>query len=149
MSQEQHMTLQAGSLIPQPAVFKTESPKVATWDVLQEPVPADMLDRIPVEVWTMILNHVPPARLARLTVVSKGWRILIQELPLWKDISIACEFGDPLQNVKGYKELVLGHMAIICNVCLQKKLQLRGGCPAACSSSRSSGSGLDVQTMPR
>ncbi|KAG0355798.1 hypothetical protein BGZ54_001008 [Gamsiella multidivaricata] len=104
--------------------FTTEPPEVAQWDVLREPVPQIIVSSIPIEVWAMILSHVPPCRLARMFTISKNWKSMIEQLPLWKEIVINCNLVDISRPVPSYMKLVLGCMVVICDLCLQRSSQL-------------------------
>ncbi|KAF9359193.1 hypothetical protein BGX26_012892 [Mortierella sp. AD094] len=113
-----------------PSVFTTESPEVALWDVLQISVPNEILQKLPNEIWSMILCHVPPTRLARLVSVSKAWKDIIEQLPLWKDIVSQCELAalkpDSSTSLMKY---VLGHMVLICDLCLNRSEKLGADVP--------------------
>ncbi|KAG0355797.1 hypothetical protein BGZ54_001007 [Gamsiella multidivaricata] len=116
--------------ISQPAIdFKTEAPELAQWDHFHAPVAQKLLSRIPFEVWEMILSHVPPCRLARLLPVSKGWKSMIENLILWKDIATNCHIGDSAFPASNHMQPVLGHMVVICDLCLQRSYQFGSDIP--------------------
>ncbi|KAF9435057.1 hypothetical protein BGZ76_006960 [Entomortierella beljakovae] len=107
---------------PKRPIFTIESPEVSTWDVLKNPVPQFILEKIPLEIWSIILCHTPPTRLVRLTLVSKAWRLMINQLPLWKDVISQCNITNLKPNSgKSLMAHVLDHMVVICDLCL-------GGC---------------------
>ncbi|KAF9161132.1 hypothetical protein BGX21_002494 [Mortierella sp. AD011] len=111
-------------------VFTTESPEVALWDVLQNPVPNEILEKFANEVWYMILSHVPATRLARLVLVSKAWKAMIERLPLWKDIVNQCELTALKPNSSmSLMKYVLGHMVLICDLCLSRSEKLGADVP--------------------
>ncbi|KAF9112458.1 hypothetical protein BGX27_003380 [Mortierella sp. AM989] len=115
---------------PKQNIFTIESPEVAQWDTFQSTVPTDILQRIPAEIWSMILCNVPPTRLARLMSVSKAWSTMIERLPLWKDIIGQCKLANLKTNSStSVMKHVLGHMVLICDLCLERSNRLGSDLP--------------------
>ncbi|KAF9364712.1 hypothetical protein BGX34_000669 [Mortierella sp. NVP85] len=137
-------------------LFKTEPPELAQWDyVRSNPVSKDILDRIPIEIWRMILNRVPPTRLARLLRVSKRWSTLIPELPVWRRIIDGCALATTTETavttpttattdvmtdtsvaspvierpIANPMKHVLDHMVLICDVCHERSHQFGSNLP--------------------
>ncbi|KAG0213408.1 hypothetical protein B0O80DRAFT_504084 [Mortierella sp. GBAus27b] len=125
---------------PTTDLFRTEPPELAQWDLArQTPISQEVLDKIPIEIWAMILTRVPPTRLARFLAVSKRWNALIPELPLWREIITNCSLdtitihsmteaataADPVTHVEekpisNQMKHVLDHMVVICDCCHQR-----------------------------
>ncbi|KAI8605977.1 hypothetical protein EDD21DRAFT_362192 [Dissophora ornata] len=87
------------------------------------PLPDKLLGRVPHECWCLILSFVPPAQLVLKTQVCSRWKQIIQHdlaVPLWKQLAIQCDLGEPKNLIKDYHQLVLGHVLLICELCLRK-----------------------------
>ncbi|KAF9584146.1 hypothetical protein BGW38_007439 [Lunasporangiospora selenospora] len=86
------------------------------------PIPKEILEKIPPEIWHRILTFIPPARLAVLTIVSREWQAVIRQgfESHWRQLAQQCRLGEPQGWVKTYYDLVLGHVALICELCLTR-----------------------------
>ncbi|CAO3574035.1 unnamed protein product [Mortierella alpina] len=116
-----HTAVKNSKTIARPA-YLCEPGESKAWDVLngEHPVAVELLKQIPVEIWHMTLSFIPPARLARMTRVSKGWRTMIDSLHLWQELAVRNKMGQPGGNIATYKDLVLGQMVAVCDVCLDR-----------------------------
>ncbi|KAF9291714.1 hypothetical protein BGZ68_002738 [Mortierella alpina] len=116
-----YTTINNSNTTARPA-YLCQPEKSKAWDVLNgdHPCSGVLLKQVPVEIWHMALSFVPPTRLAHLTRVSKGWRTMIDSLHFWQELAIRNDMGQPGGSVATYKDLVLGQMVAVCDVCLNR-----------------------------
>ncbi|KAF9934189.1 hypothetical protein BGZ67_003983 [Mortierella alpina] len=116
-----HTTPNNNKATARPA-YLCQPEETKAWDVLNgdHPLAVDLLKQIPVEIWHMTLSFVPLTRLALMTRVSKGWRTMIDSLHVWQELAVRNELGQPGGNITTYKDLILGQMVAVCDVCLNR-----------------------------
>ncbi|KAK3827520.1 MAG: hypothetical protein J3Q66DRAFT_320462 [Benniella sp.] len=110
------------------------------------PLPRKLLSRVPDECWCLILSFLPPAHLARKTLVSKRWKEMIERdlAPTWRVLADQCHLGEPRNRIKTYQELVLGHTLLICEVCLECSSRFRNPNDGNSARNRKGGVGSDL-----
>ncbi|KAF9949999.1 hypothetical protein BGZ70_001553 [Mortierella alpina] len=92
-----HTAVKNSKAIARPA-YLCEPEESKVWDVLNgdHPVAVDLLKQIP------------------------GWRTMIDSHHLWQELAVRNEMGQPGGNIATYKDLVLGQMVAVCDVCLDR-----------------------------
>ncbi|KAF9362636.1 hypothetical protein BGX34_005778 [Mortierella sp. NVP85] len=110
------------------------------------PIPRKLLSRVPDECWCLILSFLPPAHLARKSLVSKRWKEMIERdlAPTWRALAEQCHLGEPKNKIKTYQELVLGHTLLICEVCLESSSRFRNPNDGDNARNRKGGVGSDL-----